>query len=526
MPVAIHEVLDTLTASRYCCSPRDVRDARASGVPRHLPLEYDEVQSVIDTGTEEVGWVSQELAGADLGDKRLNRRLVKTGERLAKSPSSPINEACGTWAATHGAYRLFNNVKATPAKIIAPHVAETVKRMLAQDEPVLAMQDTVFFSYGQHPKTRGLGPIGKSNAAGDRGLIMHNALAFTTSGVPLGLLSQCIWARGEIPEEDYQDKIVRLQCTAIEEKESSKWLDALRQTKALTPPGVKVVTVADRESDFYEFLAEARELKSHYVIRARCDRKLLAEDSEGYESILEALAAAPVLGVKEVDIPGNGKRAARTATITVRTACVTIKPPQRRGAAKDSACTEAITVMVIGATEEHPPKGVESISWVLFTDLPATTFEHASEKIDWYAKRWGIETWHKVLKSGCQVEDCMLEEAERLARYLALFSVIGVRLMYITYLAREQPDLPAREVFSELEIESLHLRMTKDNPKLKKPATLKETVRLIGQLGGHLARKCDAEPGVTVLWRGWMRLYEVVAMVRLIKQNPRLINSS
>lgn len=119
----------------------------------------------------------------------------------------------------------------------------------------------------------------------------------------------------------------------------------------------------------------------------------------------------------------------------------------------------------------------------------------------------------------------MLEQAERLTRYLTLFSIIGVRLMYIAYLAREQPDLPARKVFSELEIQALHLRMTKEIPKLQKPTTLKQTVRLIGKLGGHLGRKCDGEPGVTVLWRGWMRLYEVVTAVLLIKQNPHLINS-
>lgn len=502
-----------------------MRGARAESVSRSSPLGYAEVQSVIDAGTQEIGWVRQELAGADLGDQRLDRRLTKTAEKLAMSPTSPINEACGTWAATHGAYRLFNNPKATPARILAPHAAETAKRLLAQDEPVLVMQDTVFFSYGQHPKTKGLGPIGKSNAPGERGLIMHNALAFTTSGVPLGLLSQCIWARGEIPEEDYQDKIVRLQCTAIEEKESFKWLVALRETQARTPPGVKVVSVADRESDFFEFLAEAEQLKSSYVIRARCDRQLIAEDSEGQECILEALASAPALGQREVDIPGNGKRKARTATVTVRIACVTIKPPQRRGHAKDSAWMEPITVNVIAATEEHPPPEHEPISWVLLTNLPVSTFKQASQKIDWYAKRWGIETWHKVLKSGCQVEDCMLEEAERLARYLTLFSIIGVRLMYIAYLAREQPDLPARKVFSELEIEALHLRMTKEIPKLEKPTTLKQTVRLIGKLGGHLGRKCDGEPGVTVLWRGWMRLYEVVTAVLLIKQNPHLIHS-
>jgi hypothetical protein len=167
----------------------------------------------MDAGTESVEWVTQEFARADLGDQRLDRRLAKTAEQLAKSPASPINEACGNWASTQAAYRLFNNPKASTAGILKPHWEATAARMAGCGGPVLAIQDTVFFSYGTHVKTRGLGPIGKSNAAHDRGLVMHNALAFTTSGVPLGILSQNIWARGEIPEEDYQEKIERLQVT-------------------------------------------------------------------------------------------------------------------------------------------------------------------------------------------------------------------------------------------------------------------------------------------------------------------------
>ena len=125
--------------------------------------------------------------------------------------------------------------------------------MMEVGGPVLVIQDTVFFSYGRHPKTKGIGPIGNSNSEYERGLVMHNALAFTAAGVPLGLLSQNIWARREVPEESYQETIERLQCTPIEEKESSKRLQALRETMARAPRGVQVITVADRESDFLSF---------------------------------------------------------------------------------------------------------------------------------------------------------------------------------------------------------------------------------------------------------------------------------
>ena len=97
---------------------------------------------------------------------------------------------------------------------------------------VLVVQDSVFFSYGQHPKTRGLGPIGKSNEAHERGLIMRNALAITASGVPLGSLSQSIWAPREVPEQELGEKVLGLQCTASEEKESSKWLMVIDSREA------------------------------------------------------------------------------------------------------------------------------------------------------------------------------------------------------------------------------------------------------------------------------------------------------
>jgi hypothetical protein len=487
--------------------------------------EDSEVQAIIEAGTASVEWVCEEFAGVDLSDKRLDRRLIKTAEQLASSPASPINEACGDWASTQAAYRLFDNGNASPEVILAPHIQATVKRMAAVGGAVLSIQDTVFFSYGQHPKTRGLGPIGSSNSEHERGLIMHNALAFTASGVPLGLLSQNIWARQAVPEEGYQEKIERLQCTPIEEKESSKWLQALRETLQRAPRGVQVITVADRESDFFEFLTQAKEQRARFLIRARTDRLLVPEESAGFESLLEALARAKVLGTLAVKVPGNGKRKARKADIGVRVTQATIKPPQRRGNAKASGSTEPISVNVIGATESAPPEGQAAISWVLLTNLPVKDFEAAAEKVQWYGKRWGIETWHKVLKSGCKVEDCLLETAERLARYLTLFSIIGVRLMHVAYLARVQPDLPATDVFSPEEIEALHVHLYKKLPP-PEPPSLREVVRMIGRIGGHLGRKCDGEPGMTVLWRGWMRLYEDVLVIRAHKQALGLVDSS
>lgn len=488
-----------------------------------LDVKYSDVQSVIDAGQHEAGWAQQELGGADLGDKRLDRRLITTAEKLAASPVAPINEACGKWAETKAAYRLFDNPRATPAAILKPHTNETVKRMVTSGETVLVMQDTVFFSFQTHVKTKGLGPIGKSNSGSDRGLIMHNALAFTSSGLVLGILSQQIWARKNVPLETAPEKIARLACTPIDEKESVKWLKALRETVARTPPGVKVVTVADRESDFYEFIAEADDLKASYLIRARIDRQLDGDD--GFANMAEAISAAEVLGTLTIEIPGNGKRKPRTATLAVRSTEVTIKPPVKRGKARASASIEPMTVNIVAATETSPPAGSEAISWVLLTNLPVRDFDDAAEKVDWYGKRWGIETWHKVLKSGCKVEACLLETADRLKRFLTLFSIIGFRLMHITYFARLKPDAPSTELFTGDEVETLHIRIKRTEPP-KEPPTVKEAVRMLGCLGGHLGRKGDGEPGTTVLWRGMLRLCESVEALLAYKEILSARNTS
>ena len=121
------------------------------------------------------------------------------------------------------------------------------------------------------------------------------------------------------------------------------------------------------------------------------------------------------------------------------------------------------------------------------------------------------------MKIGCKVENCLLETAERLARYLTLFSIIGVRLMHVAYLARVQPDMPATEVFSKEEIEAVHVQVHKKLPPAEPPE--------LARSGAHdrphrrsPGRKCDGEPGMTVLWRGWMRLYEDVLVIRAHKQ--------
>lgn len=482
-------------------------------------ISLEDIESLIDSRQvgQDLDWVSVELRKSALPDKRLNRRFKKLTEELAMSPLSPIPEACGSWTPTKGAYRFLDNESCEAAALLAPHIEETIERMKGHTV-VLAVQDTVYYSY-KHPNTTGIGPIGKSDSDTGRGLVMHHTLALTTKGLPLGTLTQRIWARDEIPDETRSEKSKRVAAMSIEEKESWKWIEAAEQTARCRPEGVSVVTVCDRESDFYEFVAGEMERKAPFIVRARWDRKLVPEESGGYETIMEALSEAQIVKTIEVEIRGNGQRHARTATVAVKFVEVMLKPPVKQGAAKESSSIEPLTVCVVGATEIDVPRDEDAISWVLLTNLPVKNSRDAVEKIDWYRARWGIEVHHKVMKSGCRVEAARLETGERLTRYLAINSIIAFRLMHMTYILRTSPDAPCTGILSNDEIEALCVRTKKIDKLPGKSATFKmrEALREIAKLGGFLARKSDGEPGITTIYRGFQRLSEDVVMLRNFK---------
>src|SRR5689334_19185184 len=128
------------------------------------------VSLVEDPMTERVdaGWSVPEFHGIDLGDARLNRRLLTLAEAFGAQPQAPINQASDDWQSTKAAYAFFANPLALPAEILLPHQQRTLERMAAHPL-VLAIQDTTFLNYTHHPATTGLGPIG----GGQRGLVMH-----------------------------------------------------------------------------------------------------------------------------------------------------------------------------------------------------------------------------------------------------------------------------------------------------------------------------------------------------------------
>src|SRR4029453_12774511 len=215
----------------------------------------------------DAGWSVREFHGVELGDARVDRRLLALAEAFGAQPTAPINQASDDWYATKAAYAFFANPKAMPAELLAPHQERTLERMQAH-KLVLLAQDTTFLNYTHHPATAGFGPIG----GGRRGVGVSSPPAFPPPGLPLGVLAQHIWARPQAAAA--KSKRPR---RPIAQKESRKWLDALYETVTLVRETIRLVTIADREADIFEFLDHADELAAEYVIRAAQDRSVGGE---------------------------------------------------------------------------------------------------------------------------------------------------------------------------------------------------------------------------------------------------------
>jgi hypothetical protein len=461
-------------------------------------------------------WAEEEFATVALKDVRLNRRCQVLASAFEQQPTVPLNQACEDWADTKAAYRFMGNPKVSPGAIVAPHCQRTVERMKAH-ELVLAVQDTTFFNYTAHPQTEGLGEIGKKEQQ-QRGFGMHTTLALTPHGLPLGLLTQAFFTR---PVGEPAHTPNELRKLPIEEKESYRWLEALEQTLALTPEQVQVVTVCDREADIYELFALAHKRPASLLVRASADR-CLADNK--VKHLWEKVERRRRVGELSVEITGNQNRPARQATVSLRFCQVTLKPPTRP---RSQDKLPPVTLTAILVREEHPPADIdEPIEWLLLTNVPVPSLEGAVQVVGWYCGRWQIEVFHKVIKSGCTVEACRLQTADRLQNYIALMSVVAWRLHWLTYINRCDPNQPCTVVLTTPEWQALYLRIHKTLTFPKKLPTVHQVIRWIAQLGGFLGRKADGEPGITVLWRGWQRLQDMAATwYQVVKEHPKLVGN-
>lgn len=451
---------------------------------------------------EPKGWIEEELGGAALGDKRLVERLMQLGEAFFAKPTANIPQACASKAATKAAYRFFDNDQITMGAILAPHFEATEQR-LRNHEVVLVAQDTSTLNYTHHPSTEGLGPI---NTAADKsvGLLLHDTMAFTPQGTPLGLLDIQCWAR----DKDEIGKRKDRHSKAVEEKESFKWLKSYRKVCEVQArsPRTTLVVMADREADIHELFADHVMIRksAHLLIRAEKSRNRNVVEEEQIQRLWSYLESVEPVAVVEVLVPPRKDRPGRTAKLEVRFAPVTLKAPCRKARLPD------VPVHALMAKEIGAPGGVDDpLEWMLLSTLPVTSIEEAKTALARYAQRWGIEIFHRVLKSGCRIKDRQLGAARRLENCLAIDLIVAWRIHHLTWLGRETPDVACTVFFEDAEWKALvgFLAQTPTVPAT--PPTLRQAMVMVATLGGFLNRASDGDPGTETIWRGLQRLDDI-----------------
>ena len=327
----------------------------------------------------------------------------------------------------------------------------------------------------------------------------HTCLASTIDGVPLGIIDSTLFARD--PAKYGSSK--KRNTKPIEEKESHRWLKSFQVVQQLASlvRETQIVSIADRDADIYELFAMAAEHDNAagLLVRAQHNRSVAYEE----QRLLIHLHSQPVAATLEVQIPPGTGRKARTARLTIRFAQVTLKAPVLKEK------EPSITLWGVEALEERPPSGIKALCWKLLTNVAVTKAKDAIERVEWYGNRWLIEVFHKVLKSGCEIEERQLETAERLENCAALDRVVAWRILFLTVQSRYTPNAPASTYFAEHEWKSLYCFIHKTNVPPKEAPTLHQTIRWIAQLGGFLGRKSDGNPGPTTLWRGLLRLQDI-----------------
>jgi len=425
----------------------------------------------VQSGLDGPGWAEHEFGDCELGDERLTRRLVKIVCDQAAQPNGSYAQAAGGHRhALKGYYRFLNNARSQLDldSLLESHRARTLRRM-SRERTALIVQDSTDLNYSTRSQCQGLGQIGTNQTgAKSRGLRLHSSLALSPSGLPLGIvqLQGCApeSAKGKDPRRP------------IEQKDSYRWLEGFEEALRIAAliPNTRVVNITDREGDMFElfhFRRSAAGRKAELLVRAKTDRCLEGTD----QKLFPELAAAPLAKRVSLSVPrqrehlstpsapGRPGLQAREARVEVRFKEVTLSAPNTA----QTRHLQPIKLWAVYLLEKHPPPGAQALEWLLLTTVEVRSLKQALKCIRWYCRRWRIEEWHRVLKSGCKVLEHQNHSAQVLLRAIAIDAVIAWRIMLLALLGREVPELPCDLLFNPVECEVLGLLAKKKAGRTK-----------------------------------------------------------
>ncbi len=447
-------------------------------------------------------WVESQFGSCKLGNIQRTRRLQKIALQMLSQPEQSLPKQNPLWADLKAAYRLFDNPNVTFDAVAEQHWQQTRQ---GKSGRFLLISDTTDIDQYSHKATTGMGMLGNGKG---RGLQLHSCLVYNCDTQQIeGIAGALPYYRKAAPKKE--TRIQRLNRI----RESDLWGNLVDKVGS-SPEGCQWIHVFDRGGDNFEAMCHVQLSGCDWVIRAaRLNRNITMKNGEKVP-LKDALTEARVLGHYELNLRSRPGVKARTATLEVSAVSVTYNPPHQRGKWVRQCGIREIPMNVVVVQEVDAPEGVKPIRWILLTSLPVQTFEDAWQVISDYENRWLIEEYHKVLKTGCAIENHALRTADRLEPLIALISVIGIRLIQLKLLGRSQKEAKAATHVPSSWLKCLKLA----RPKLHITGmTVYAFFRELAKLGGFLGRKGDGEPGWQTVWHGYKKLQSLLDGMRLVR---------
>ena len=448
-------------------------------------------------------WAIDTFGAAELGDPRRTDRLIKVASALAANPSASLPHGSETWGETQGAYRFLNDPAFSYQEILMPHWSQ-VYHQASQCSRTLLLGDTTEFDFATHHALKGRGPVGNSKEP--IGFSLHTVLAMhpqTQEILGCMTLSPFLRKLAPVGETKAQRK--------HRPRESQVWEHSIQQIGRV-PENHQWIYVGDSGSDVYSFWQTCGDLGYDFVLRVAQDRDVEKPQGEA-EAVLDpahlkTLARQlPAVDAHAVCIPARHQQPKREALLQITFQHVRVQPPLHGAHVRKTE----ICAWVVRVWEPQPPEGQEPLEWILLTTLPITCANDAWEVVQWYGWRWLLEDFHKALKTGCRMEHHNLQSMDAQWRLLAILTPIALRLLMIRRAAQQASEIPATAVVSQ---EAVHVVVLLDH-RQRTIETAKQLWRAIARLGGYLDRKSDGSPGWQTLWKGWMRVMDVLQGVHL-----------
>lgn len=452
-------------------------------------------------------WSTSLFENANLGDKRLNKRLIQLADQLSSNTGDSLSKSCnGDEALLEGGYRFLRNDKVKANDIAIAGYACTAK-LASNSNLVLAIDDSTSIVY-RHEASKMLGYTTNKVDAKSRGFLIHSTILLdAASEKTLGLISQNRWCRAR---SDYGKRSSR-RALPYKEKESYKWERNSRDTAARLGNQIKnTISVCDREADIFEYIQYKLSNNQRFIVRA-CQNRVLSTSS----TLFKHLSSQTKLGTYKVEVAQKANRKKRIALLELSASSVSFVPPRRYN--KEDEPLKEVTLNVVHAKEvtDDPNTALE---WILLTTEDITTFTKARQIARYYELRWRIEDFHKAWKSGTNVEKLRLQAVNNLEKMLVILSFVAIRLLQLKeHFEKESVDesndtnqQSCEGILSTVQWKVLWKTIAKKALPTT-PPTAAWAYSAIAKLGGWTNSKRTGKASWATIWDGWFKLNERVS---------------